>query len=253
MRRLENQLLQAGFSNVQPGQFLLLLFGGFISAIVILGFITNSMEISVAVCVCVAAQFIESFQSRVAAETQKANAQWPKYLDSIHSATWAGATLEQALLDSISSAPAMHSWALLEFEKDQTSGIPFNDCLDNLKTRLANPIADRFIEITRLASASGGRGYLNALRAQSLQLRLENSTWSEIQVKQNWVLGTAKLAVLAPWLIIVLLSLRPETAVAFQSENGLVVLAVGLLASLLAFRLIKTLGKLPPRQRTLGG
>ena len=253
MRRLENQLLQAGFSNIQPGQFLLLLFGGFISAIVILSLITNSMLISVAVCVCVAAQLIESFQSRVAAETQKANAQWPKYLDSIHSATWAGATLEQALLDSISSAPAMHSWALLEFEKDQTSGIPFNDCLDNLKTRLANPIADRFIEITRLASASGGRGYLNALRAQSLQLRLENSTWSEIQVKQNWVLGTAKLAVLAPWLILVLLSLRPETSIAFQSENGLVVLAVGLVASLLAFRLIKTLGKLPPRPRTLGG
>ena len=253
MRRLENQLLQAGFSNIQPGQFLLLLFGGFISAIVILSLITNSMLISVAVCVCVAAQLIESFQSRVAAETQKANAQWPKYLDSIHSATWAGAALEQALLDSISSAPAMHSWALLELEKDQTSGIPFNDCLDNLKTRLANPIADRFIEITRLASASGGRGYLNALRAQSLQLRLENSTWSEIQVKQNWVLGTAKLAVLAPWLILVLLSLRPETSIAFQSENGLVVLAVGLVASLLAFRLIKTLGKLPPRQRTLGG
>lgn len=223
------------------------------SAIVILSLITNSMVISAAVCVCVAAQLIESFQSRVLAETQKANAQWPKYLDSIHSATWAGATLEQALLDSISSAPAKHSWALLEFEKDQTSGIPFSDCLDNLKTRLANPIADRFIEVTRLASASGGRGYLNALRAQSLQLRLENSTWSEIQVKQNWVLGTAKLAVLAPWLILVLLSLRPETAIAFQSENGLVVLAVGLVASLLAFRLIKTLGKLPPRQRTLGG
>ena len=253
MRRLESQLLDAGYSKIQPGQILLMLFAGFISAIAILYLITNSMPISVAVCVCVGAQIIETFQSRVAAETQKANAQWPKYLDSIHSATWAGATLEQALLDSMSSAPAKHSWALLEYEKDQTSGIPFSDCLDNLKARLTNPIADRLIEITRLASASGGRGYLNALRAQSLQLRLENSTWSEIQVKQNWVLGTAKLAVLAPWLILVLLSLRPETATAFQSKNGLMVLAVGLFFSLLAFRLIKTLGKFPPRQRTLGG
>jgi tight adherence protein B len=214
--------------------------------------ITNSMLISISVCVCLGVQLLESFQTRVAAENQKANTQWPKYLDSIHSATWAGATLEQALLDSISSAPAKHSWALLEFEKDHNSGIAFNESLDNLKARLANPIADRFIEITRLASASGGRGYLNALRAQSLQLRLENSTWSEINVKQNWVLGTAKLAVLAPWLILVLLSFRPETAIAFQSESGVAVLALGTVASLLAFRLIKTLGKLPPRQRTLG-
>ena len=252
MNKIENLLLQAGYQNIQPAQFVLLLLGGLASAIVILAVITNSLLISIAVCVCVAAQLLESFQIRVATENQKANTQWPKYLDSIHSATWAGATLEQALLDSISSAPAKHSWALLEFEKDHNSGIAFSDSLDNLKARLANPIADRFIEITRLASASGGRGYLNALRAQSLQLRLENSTWSEINVKQNWVLGTAKLAVLAPWLILVLLSLRPETAIAFQSESGLAVLALGTFASLLAFRLIKTLGRLPPRQRTLG-
>ena len=252
MNKIENLLLQAGYQNIQPAQFVLLLLGGLASAIVILAVITNSLLISIAVCVCVAAQLLESFQIRVATENQKANTQWPKYLDSIHSATWAGATLEQALLDSISSAPAKHSWALLEFEKDHNSGIAFNDSLDNLKARLANPIADRFIEITRLASASGGRGYLIALRAQSLQLRLENSTWSEINVKQNWVLGTAKLAVLAPWLILVLLSLRPETAIAFQSESGLAVLALGTFASLLAFRLIKTLGRLPPRQRTLG-
>ena len=252
MNKIENLLIQAGYQNIQPAQFILLLLGGLASAIVILAVITNSLLISIAVCVCVAAQLLESFQIRVATENQKANTQWPKYLDSIHSATWAGATLEQALLDSISSAPAKHSWALLEFEKDHNSGIAFSDSLDNLKARLANPIADRFIEITRLASASGGRGYLIALRAQSLQLRLENSTWSEINVKQNWVLGTAKLAVLAPWLILVLLSLRPETAIAFQSDSGVAVLALGTFASLLAFRLIKTLGKLPPRQRTLG-
>ncbi len=252
MNKIENLLIQAGYQSIQPAQFVLLLVGGLASTVVILAVITNSLLISIAVCVCVGAQLLESFQSKVKAENQKANTQWPKYLDSIHSATWAGATLEQALLDSISSAPAKHSWALLEFEKDHNSGIAFSGSLDNLKARLANPIADRFIEITRLASASGGRGYLNALRAQSLQLRLENSTWSEINLKQNWVLGTAKLAVLAPWLILVLLSLRPETAIAFQSESGVAVLALGTVASLLAFRLIKTLGKLPPRQRTLG-
>lgn len=252
MNKIENLLIQAGYQNIQPAQFVMLLLGGLAIAVVVLAVITNSILISIAVCVCVGAQLVESFQSKVAAETQKANTQWPKYLDSIHSATWAGATLEQALLDSISSAPTKHSWALLEFEKDHNSGIAFSDSLDNLKARLANPISDRFIEITRLASASGGRGYLNALRAQSLQLRLENSTWSEINVKQNWVLGTAKLAVLAPWLILVLLCLRPETAIAFQSESGVTVLALGTFASLLAFRLIKTLGRLPPRQRTLG-
>ena len=253
MNKLNSQIRQAGFTDVQPAQFILLLIGSFGALFGLLTFLTHSALIAGAVCVCIGAQLLESFQSRVQLENQRANTLWPKYLDAIHSASWAGASLEQALLDSVSSAPPKISWALLEFEKDHSSGLSFVQSLDNLKTRLANPIADRFIEITRLASASGGRGYLTALRSQALQLRLENAAWVEIQVKQNWVLGTAKLAVLAPWLVLVLLSLRPETAIAFQSELGVAVLAIGLVASLLAFRLIKSLGKLPVRNRTLGG
>jgi tight adherence protein B len=45
--------------------------------------------------------------------------------------------------------------------------------------------------------------------------------------------------------------MRPETAVAFQTETGVTVLVIGLVASLLAFRLIKALGTLPQRTRTL--
>jgi tight adherence protein B len=70
-------------------------------------------------------------------------------------------------------------------------------------------------------------------------------------VKQNWVIASAKLAVLAPWLILLLLSLRRETAATFNTETGLVVLLVGLVASLLAFQLVKFLSALPSPQRVL--
>lgn len=248
---MKSKLLQAGITNVQPAQFILLVLLGFSALLGLISFITSSWLIAISVCLCVGAQLLDTYQTKIKVENLRSNLEWPKYLDSIHSAAWAGASLEQAILDSISYAPPRLSWALLEFEKDQSSGLAFVQSLDNLKARLANPIADRFIEITRLASASGGRGYLNALRQQSLQLRLENSTWTEIQVKQNWVLGTAKLAVLAPWLVLVLLGMRPETAVAFQTDFGIAVLVIGLVASLAAFRLIKFLGSLPQRSRTL--
>lgn len=236
---------------MQPAQFILLLFTSFAALFALIVVVTSSALIAGSVCVCVGAQLLDTLQTRTKNENLKTNLEWPKFLDSIHSAAWAGASLEQAILDSVSVAPSNISWALLDFERDQGSGLAFSQSLDNLKARLANPIADRFIEITRLASASGGRGYLTALRSQALQLRLENATWSEIQVKQNWVLGTAKLAVLAPWLVLVLLGMRPETAVAFQSETGIAVLVIGLGASLLAFQLIKALGSLPERTRTL--
>lgn len=248
---MKTRLIQAGFSTIQPAQFILLIVTGFAVLFGAVLLVTSSMLIAGSVCLCVGAQLLDTLQTRVKTENLKTNLEWPKFLDSIHSAAWAGASLEQAILDSVAVAPPKIAWALLEFEKDQGSGLPFSQSLDNLKARLANPIADRFIEITRLASASGGRGYLSALRSQALQLRLENATWSEILAKQNWVLGTAKLAVLAPWLVLVLLGMRPETALAFQTETGIAVLVIGLVASLLAFRLIKALGTLPQRTRTL--
>jgi len=251
MRKLSTLLIQAGITKIQPAQFVLIVLASSGAFLFLMSAVTSSVLIGASITICVLVQLVDSFRSRIRTELYKTNLEWPKFLDSIHSAAWAGASLEQAILDSISFAPAKLSWALLEFEKDQNSSLPLSQNLDNLKARLANPISDRFIEITRLASASGGRGYLNALRNQALQLRLENATWTEIQVKQNWILGTAKLAVLAPWLVLVLLSLRPETAIAFQSETGIAVLVIGLVASLLAFRLIKALGALPQRSRTL--
>jgi tight adherence protein B len=155
------------------------------------------------------------------------------------------------MIDSAKYSPSIVRTAIRELEVDEAGGLPFDQCLDNFKIRLANPVADRFVELTRIAHNSGGRGYLAALRNQSQQLRDENAVWAEIQAKQNWVLSTAKLAILAPWLVLVLLGFRRETGEAFETETGLAVLVIGLIASLLAFKLIKALGKLPMRQRTL--
>jgi tight adherence protein B len=194
---------------------------------------------------------MESLGARASAHALRTNLEWPKYLDAIHSLVWSGATLQEAMIDSARYSPSTVREAIQEIEVDDAGGLTFDQCLDNLKVRLANPVADRFVELTRMAHISGGRGYLAALRNQSAQLRNENAVWAEIQAKQNWVLSTAKLAILAPWLVLVLLGFRRETAEAFETETGLAVLVVGLVASLLAFKLIKALGKLPSRKRTL--
>ena len=249
--KIDNALARAGLLNQSAGQFVLLVALGFSLLLGAIFLFTKSLPITLSAVTCVLAQALDSFKTKMRAEQLKQNQDWPKYLDSIHSAAWSGKSLTQALLDSRAVAPRSMVWAITEFEKDQAAGLGFEDSLANLKTRLSNPIADRFIEITRLAALSGGSGYLSAIRSQALQLRLENANWNEIAVKQNWVLSSAKLAVLAPWLVLVLLSMKPETSGAFQTETGLIVLALGLVASLLAFRLIRFLGAIPERKRIL--
>jgi tight adherence protein B len=250
-RWINGLLERSGFASVSSAQFVggvLLTFA--LLAILIFG-LTGSFWITFSVLACLLAQGVELLSARISKRVEMQNQDWPKFLDAIHSAAWAGSSLQEAILESRNFAAKSFTMEIAEFEKDCSAGLSLDDSLGNLKARLSSPIGDRFVEITRLAHQSGGRGYLSALRAQSAQLRLENATWKEIQVKQNWVLSTAKLAVLAPWLVLLVLGSRRETALAFESETGVSVLLIGLVASLLAFKLIKSLGKLPIRRRTL--
>lgn len=249
--RLIGFLTRSNLSFLSPFQFCVtMLVSLMLTWMLVLG-ITGSNPIAASICLCVFAQGLESINSRAAAHALRSNLEWPKFLDSIHSLVWSGETLQEAIIESAKYAPLALKAAIHEFEVDHAGGLPFDQSLTNLKIRLANPAADRFVELTRMAQTSGGRGYLIALRKQSAQLRVENAVWAEIQAKQNWVLSTARLAILAPWLVLLLLGFRKETAEAFNTETGLAVLATGLFASLVAFKLIKAMGKLPTRQRIL--
>lgn len=249
----ELKLRQAGFTKLSPIRACAILLAILMSCGYVLAELTGSLQIASSICVCLLFQCLDLFNNRILGNLAKQNLEWPKYLEAINSATWSGTSLQQAILDCRNFAPSLSLWAFDELEKDLANGIDFQLALQNLKSRLANPIADRFVELARLAIDSGGKGFLLALRTQSNQLRLENATWQEIHSKQSWVIATARLAVFAPWLVLLLLSLRKDTASAFASDTGLLVLSIGLAASLVAFQLVRILARLPKRQRILVG
>lgn len=248
---IEGLLNRAGVNNLTAPSFFAL---AVIGSVLVIGFvttITTSITIALACYLCLVVQVADSIRNRIAKNNLRQQMSWPNYLDAIHSSIWAGASFQEALLDCARHAPISTSWAFIELERDLNSGLDLDASLINLKARLATPIADRFVEITRMAVAMGGNGFLPGLKAQASQLRLENSNWEEINVKQSWVISSARLAVFAPWLILVLLGSRSETAAAFNSQVGLIILLFGLFASLFAFRLVRTLARLPERKRIL--
>lgn len=253
INRLRLLQAQAGLTRLSLPKLLLVTLLAVGLLVLLLLKISSSPAITLCSSLCVVIQAADSLKTRIRKLAWQENLDWPKYLDAIYSSAWAGTSLQQALLDCRGFAPAGSKWAILELERDLLAGMSFADALQNMKNRLANPIADRFVEITRLAHLSGGRGYLAALRSQSLQLRQENATWQEIEVKQSWVVASARMAVYAPWLVLLLLTLRPETAEIFSSSSGVLVLTIGLVSTIGAFQLIRQLGTLPKRRRVLGG
>jgi tight adherence protein B len=61
----------------------------------------------------------------------------------------------------------------------------------------------------------------------------------------------ARLAVAAPWLVLALLASRPESVAAYNRPAGTVVLVVGAVVSVAAYRLMLMIGRLPEERRVL--
>jgi tight adherence protein B len=82
-------------------------------------------------------------------------------------------------------------------------------------------------------------------------LREDARTRAELEARQSWTVNGARLAVAAPWVVLALLASRAEAVTAYNSAGGAVVLAVGAGCSLLAYRLMVRIGRLPEETRVL--
>ncbi len=73
----------------------------------------------------------------------------------------------------------------------------------------------------------------------------------ELEARQSWTVNGARLAAAGPWVVLAFLATRPETARAYDSAAGVAVLLGGAACSLIAYRLMVRLGRLPEEGRVL--
>jgi tight adherence protein B len=89
------------------------------------------------------------------------------------------------------------------------------------------------------------------LRALSGFLREDLRTRGELESRQSWTVNGARLAVAAPWLVLLLMCLQGEVVGRFATGAGLVVLVVGAGLCAVAYRLMMWIGRLPTERRIL--
>ena len=116
---------------------------------------------------------------------------------------------------------------------------------------MADPVGDRIVESLRLARDVGGSDLGRLLRTLSSFLREDARTRAELETRQAWTVNAARLAVGAPWVLLAMLSLRPEAVEAYNSPAGFVVLAVGGALCVVAYRVMLRIGRLPDEPRVL--
>lgn len=174
---------------------------------------------------------------------------WPDVCDLLVAAIRVGLSLPDAVASLADSAPSAVRPAFIVFARDLRATGRFETSIDRLKTTLADPIADRIIEALKMARQVGGTELTGVLRALSSSVRADAVLRGEVEAKQSWIRGAAVLGVVAPWVILVLLALRPEGAQAYASPEGVVVIIAGAAVSVIAFRIMIRIGRLPEPRR----
>jgi tight adherence protein B len=176
---------------------------------------------------------------------------WPEVVDNLTSAVRAGLSLPEALSQLGDRGPEPLRAPFAAFGRDYRATGRFGDSLDALKDRLADPVADRICEALRVTREVGGSDLGRLLRSLSTFLRDDARTRGELQARQTWTVNGARLAVAAPWIVLAMLSTRPEAVAAYDSATGALVLASGGVVCLVAYRLMLRLGRLPDDERVL--
>ena len=207
--------------------------------------------LSFATALAVMALEFEALGVRARRRASQIEHEWPSVIESLQSAAQSAMTILDSLRDISESSHLLVARDFAEVCEACDRGASLDLALERLKANFGLAICDLTIETLRLVNAAGGAGFVSALANQAAAIRERSLLNEQIQAKQGWVLGTAKIAVAAPWLIVLMLASRSENVASYNSLQGAGVLLAGLVASILALRLISLIGKVDTNLRVL--
>ena len=244
-------LVQSGVHGLTPRG--LALASVAVAAVVGLVVLAVSGSPSIAVCFALLAGWAPLAGVRGRARRRRTSTRelWPEAVDHLASGVRAGLSLPEALGALAQRGPVELRPAFAAFAEDYRATGRFAPALDALKDRMADPVGDRVVEALRITREVGGSDLGRLLRTLSTFLREDVRTRSELEARQSWTVNGARLAVAAPWGVLALLATRPEAVDAYDRPAGALVLAVGLTCSLVAYRLMVRIGRLPEDERVL--
>lgn len=251
LMRLTDELVLAGVRGLN-GAGLLAFCGVLFVMVLAIGYaLTNVVGIALAFAAMSAWAPIAWVRNRARSRRRALREVWPDVVDHVASAVRAGLALPEALVQLSERGPADLREPFDAFAADYRASGRFSESLDRLKERLADPVADRLIEALRIAREVGGSDLGRVLRTLSAFLREDAQARAEMEARQSWTVNAARLAMAAPWVVLLLMATRGAALEAFRAPTGMLVLAVGAAMSGVAYWAMVRIGRLPQDQRVL--
>lgn len=250
--RLAGQLAAAGFGGMSSGLFA--------AVSVVLAAVAGALVEAVAgvpvlaliAAACGGLAPLSVARWRAAARLKAHRTLWPDVVDHLVAAVRAGRPMTDALCDLAEVGPVPFRAGFALFERRWRASGTIAPALDALKEHFADATADRLIETLRMAREVGGTELPAVLRDLAAHLRQDLALRAEAEARQSWVTNAAKLGVVAPWLVLLMLATRPEAAAAYNSPGGFALMLGALAVTVAAYRGMLAIGRLPEDRRWFG-
>jgi tight adherence protein B len=249
--RLDDEVIQSGLSGLTTTRLLWLAGSLGVTVFLVVMAATAVPAIATAFAAIAAYGPIAFVRGKARRRRTQLRDLWPDVVDHIASAVRAGLALPESLSQLAVRGPEELRPAFAEFAHQYRATGRFQECLDALKVRLSDPVADRLVESLRIAREVGGTDLGKLLRTLSTFLRDDARTRAELEARQSWTVNAARMAAAAPWIVLVMLATRGDSLAAYRQPTGVVVLVAGTAVTVVAYRVMRRIGRLPTEVRVL--
>jgi len=249
--RVDRLLASAGLGRVSRGSFVGLCATCAVVTLVVAQVASRTFPVALAFAVMGGWLPVAAVRGRARRRQREFAEVWPEAVDNLASGIRAGLALPEALAGLAGRGPQPPRAAFAAFAIDYQSSGRFADSLERLKDRLADPVGDRVVEALRVAREVGGGDLGRLLRSLSSFLREDARTRSELESRQAWTINGARLAVSAPWLVLLMLSFQGDVISRYGTGTGMLVLLFGAGMCWSAYWLMMRIGRLPVERRIL--
>ena len=249
LRRLDDLISEAGVRRLSSGRFLMLVALAIgISFLVVAG-ITTSVVVAGSAALIITGLPLNMLKARRHRRRRRFRDAWPDAIASLISAVRSGTSLPESCISLTIRGPAELRSGFDAFTTTYRASGSFDAALERMRIEFADPIADRVALALKVANDVGGSDLVRILRTLGDFIREDLRARREIQARWSWTVTAARVAAAAPWLVLIMMSTRPEAARAFDSATGLVVIAAGGCATFVGYRLMLRAGHLPEERR----
>ncbi len=211
--------------------------------------LTSSSIESVVISAVAASLPVATARARRKRRLRRFREAWPDAIAILISGIRAGVSLPESCLSLVIRGPRELQPGFAAFTSTYRSSGSFRAGLTRLAAEMADPVADRVVTALVLAHEVGGTDLVRVLRTLGDFVREDLKVRQEIEARWSWTVTAARVAAAAPWLVLVMMSTRPETAMAYNSPSGVVVILIGAAATGLGYALMLRAARLPTERR----